>query len=104
MTPAWFFAPLLAIAASGCAAQQPDARSCRTTEAFAYDRAGALQLRDSQIAVLDGVQLHRITFASPGRQGRSLVTGFLFRPIRSVPPTGGRASSSCTAFPRTHAA
>lgn len=61
------------------------AGQCDVPGAFAYDARASLQLRDTQVAVLDGVQMHRISFASP-LGGR--VSGFLFRPD-ATPPRGG---------------
>jgi uncharacterized protein len=56
------------------AAMDPAAAS---TALFAYDRAAALEWRDSLESVVNGLEVHRVSFASP-RGGRA--TGVLYVP------------------------
>lgn len=73
---------LLLPAVPGLAAQTPRPVGPLPLDAFAYDRAAPLLLRDSLERVEDGVEVRRISFASPGG-GRA--TGVLL-----VPPGEGR--------------
>ncbi len=87
-------AVLVVLFAAGCspasAAQQRSSSgqpggsaSCPAlpVETFGYDRNAALDLRDSMTAIMSGVEVHAISFASPPG-GRA--TGFLFVPQKKA--------------------
>ncbi|MEP7324488.1 MAG: prolyl oligopeptidase family serine peptidase [Gemmatimonadota bacterium] len=81
------FAALVLLLATACsrepAAQQRPSSGCPAlpVETFGYDRHAALDLHDSMTAVMSGVEVHAISFASPPG-GRA--TGFLFVPQKKA--------------------
>ena len=84
--PRGLLAPALLLASASClSGQAPAPGDALPLEIFAYDRAAPLELRDSLLRVQEGVEVRRISYASP-RGGR--VTGLLFVPQGRGPFAG----------------
>lgn len=87
--PAAAQAPVASSPAAPC--QRPAATatagSAPSTAIFAYDRGAPLDLRDSLERVEHGLEIHRVSFASP-KGGRA--TGVLYVPVEARRGAGGK--------------
>ncbi|HEX2205746.1 MAG TPA: hypothetical protein VHG91_20705 [Longimicrobium sp.] len=78
-------APALLAGSASCLSAQAPGGGALPLETFAYDRAAPLELRDSLLRTEEGVEVRRISFASP-RGGRA--EGLLFVPRGRGPFAG----------------
>lgn len=88
--PAAAQAPVAPSAAAPCprpAAAATGSSSAPSTAIFAYDRSAPLDLRDSLERVEHGLEIHRVSFASP-KGGRA--TGVLYVPLEARRGAGGK--------------